>query len=134
MEENPADSDACFNFFVTAEHMPEWYLEGKTAEAAAMRKESKLLALCSHLANGAKHFEVDPLKHMIVTGTAEVKAPTHLPQQTQMVLTFEVIMSPETAKALNRTVERITVVDFADLILEYWRPKISGISSSGSPT
>lgn len=55
------NTDAAFNFFVTAEHMVDWTVPpGKTREA---REKDKLLLLCSHLANGAKHFIITNTKH-----------------------------------------------------------------------
>lgn len=68
----PTDSYAAFDFFVTAEHMLDW-IHPKNAGAKARgraRKESVLLKICSHVANGAKHFEVEDKTHDSVADTA----------------------------------------------------------------
>jgi len=60
---NPDDSDAAFDFFVTAEHIPEW-MDPPTIE---LRKREVILQIVSHVANGAKHFRVSDKRHQSVT-------------------------------------------------------------------
>ena len=59
---------AAFDFFVTAEHLPEWLATGTGGDKVKLRDyaEGKLV---SHVANGAKHFRVDPKRHNIVRQT-----------------------------------------------------------------
>jgi hypothetical protein len=61
LQQDPEDVDAAWNFFVTAEHLPDWLartnpqaLKGLTIEA--FKQSGQLTRICSHLANGAKHF------------------------------------------------------------------------------
>lgn len=65
MRANPMDSDAAFNFFVTAEHMPDWIYpkREKKQERETLKNSEIILRICSHLANGAKHFEVEAKHH-----------------------------------------------------------------------
>jgi hypothetical protein len=58
----PLDVDAAFNFLVTAEHMPDW-MEPPRPD---LRKTVAVLRICSHIANGGKHFEVDSKRHNAV--------------------------------------------------------------------
>lgn len=53
---------AAFNFFVTAEHLPEWLAKATGANVRTLRDyaDGKLV---SHVANGAKHFRVNPKLH-----------------------------------------------------------------------
>lgn len=67
----PLDSDVCFNFFVTAEHLPEWHFKGDSKKAAAHRKSKALLRVCSHLANLAASVHTDP-KMLEVPGAMDV--------------------------------------------------------------
>ena len=58
LKEHPQDMRVAFNFFVTAEHIPDW-LNSKGI------KNQPLPRICSHLANGAKHFHTKD-KHTAV--------------------------------------------------------------------
>jgi hypothetical protein len=71
----PLDPDCAFNFFVTAEHMLDWIYPKKAGKAdrEAAKQSEILLRICSHLANGLKHFEVESKQHDSVSATA--KAP-----------------------------------------------------------
>ena len=62
LEKSPSDVYAAFDFFLTAEHIPDW-INDKT-----VKKGSDLLMVVSHVANGAKHFEVSKDRHQSVTG------------------------------------------------------------------
>lgn len=61
LEKKPFDSYLAFNFFVTAEHIPDW------ARNLEIKKQFALLRVTSHLANGAKHFQ--PQRHSAVEKT-----------------------------------------------------------------
>jgi hypothetical protein len=60
MEADPLDVYAAYDFFVTAEHMPEW------SDRKQLKATLPLLKLVSHLANGAKHFQTDDKRHRSV--------------------------------------------------------------------
>jgi hypothetical protein len=61
LRHNPGDVYAAFNCLVTAEHLPDW-----TRRPRGLRGSHPLLRVVSHLANGAKHFEVDHTRHRSV--------------------------------------------------------------------
>ena len=61
IEKTPSDVYAAFDFFVTAEHIPDWINNKK------IKNENELLKVVSHVANGAKHFEVSSKRHKSVT-------------------------------------------------------------------
>jgi len=61
LEKSPSDVYATFDYFVTAEHIPDW-INNKS-----IKKENELLMVVSHIANGAKHFEVSNKRHKSVT-------------------------------------------------------------------
>ena len=68
---SPLDSDAAFNFFVTSEHLLDWVFPKNAGKAlrTKQRNDSIYLRICSHLANGAKHFEVEDKRHDSVERT-----------------------------------------------------------------
>ena len=77
MEVSPLDQYAAFDFFVTAEHMIDWVYPDeaghrKRAERKALRDSSVILRVCSHIANGAKHFRAVGSHHDSVSGTEHV--------------------------------------------------------------
>lgn len=68
LKERPADTYAAYNFFVTAEHLLDWLYPGdRGSTGAAARKTERetdvLLRIVHDLANGAKHFELNPERH-----------------------------------------------------------------------
>jgi hypothetical protein len=71
LRREPTNTYRAFNFFVTAEHMKDWVYPGNANRGARERleTESLLLQVCSHLANGAKHFVADRPRHRSVADT-----------------------------------------------------------------
>jgi hypothetical protein len=68
MEANPGDIYAAFDFCMTAEAMLDWQWPGKAGKTTRERAKrlSGDLATVSHLANGAKHYEVSAPHHQSV--------------------------------------------------------------------
>lgn len=65
------NSYLAFNFFVTAEHMLDWIYPGRSnnSQRSSERNKSIILQICSHIANGAKHFKVEDKRHKSVSNT-----------------------------------------------------------------
>ena len=57
----PEDSDGWFNFFVTADHLADWYCGNEDA-AKAMQQSNALLRVVHRLSINAKHYEQKPAK------------------------------------------------------------------------
>lgn len=68
---NPGDPYAAFNFFVTAEHMLDWQYPGDKNKKLRnnLHNSEIILQVCSHLANGAKHFITEAKHHKSVSDT-----------------------------------------------------------------
>jgi hypothetical protein len=73
---DPLNVDFAWNFFVTAEHLPDWM--GRTHKGPPLlgrdsidkfKAGRPLLRICSHLANGGKHLVTDPKRHTSVDRT-----------------------------------------------------------------
>ena len=73
MGEDRHDPYAAFDFFVGAYHLIDWHLPGNSKIDKENRdkfeQQEILLQICSHLANGSKHFEATAAKHQSVQGT-----------------------------------------------------------------
>lgn len=69
LKKQPRNSYLAFNFFVTAEHMKDWLFPGYSKEGArkTLQNSSQVLLVCSHVANGAKHFVAESRHHKSVT-------------------------------------------------------------------
>jgi hypothetical protein len=68
VKKNPADSDAAFDFFVTAFHLRDWKGKNKCFAPEQLPQPDKAMwEVCEQLANGSKHFQVfdtyDSAKH-----------------------------------------------------------------------
>jgi hypothetical protein len=71
LREHPDDVDHAFNFFTTAEHILDWLHPGNSGKnrRETLRNSEVLLALVSHVANGAKHFDKLRQCHNSVSNT-----------------------------------------------------------------
>lgn len=70
MCKNYLDTDAAFDFFVTARHVPDWLeADGRGAAASAFARHVQL-RICRHIADGAKHFEATAKQHQQIEGTS----------------------------------------------------------------
>lgn len=72
LEASPMDTYAAFDFFITAEHMVDWVYPNDNPTEKKKRetlRRKSLLQICSHIANGSKHFEARAQHHKSVKGT-----------------------------------------------------------------
>lgn len=113
------DARIAFNFFVTAEHLPDWL--GQRQE---VRKHA-LLRVVSHLANGAKHFIIDRKRHSAVVAASKDRyvaegyfAPGYVEEP------LLVHLAADEAKELGVTV--IDAVTLGQKVLAFWRPYVPG--------
>src|SRR5688572_19682902 len=58
---SPEDSDGWFNFFVTADHLADWFC-GNEDDAKKMQQSNALLRVVHRLSINAKHYEQKPAK------------------------------------------------------------------------
>ncbi|HAS6112150.1 TPA: hypothetical protein I7139_23800 [Vibrio vulnificus] len=108
--DNPSDSYAAFDFFVTVEHLPDW-LNDKS-----IRRDNDILKLVSHIANGAKHLTLDDKRHNTLTGvqirTDEWAEEKNVPSEH---ILFEFQLDPGTFQGLE-----VSAVYLAELVLNFW--------------
>ena len=69
LRNDPADSYAAFDFFVTARHIPDWLYPNDKAKIEHLFRDNYELRLCRHIADQGKHFEVTAFMHAQVADT-----------------------------------------------------------------
>jgi hypothetical protein len=121
LRSNPADSDAAFDFFVTATHIPEWLRRAQRLhKPPTSPRERALLAICAHLGNGAKHFVVnrhDAVQHGDVGqntyGSASYGSALYGVSENLLVT-----LSRDEAAALG--IHQSSALALAGEVLDYW--------------
>ncbi len=117
--ESGQDARVAFNFFVSAEHLPDWLKQRQE-----VRKHA-LLRVVSHLANGAKHFTLDSKRHTAVMATSKDRYVKEGYWESGYVKEpLLVHLAPEEANELGVTV--IDAVTLGQKVLEFWRPYVPG--------
>jgi hypothetical protein len=127
LESDPDNPYIAFNFFVTAEHIPDWLFPKKANKdkREQLRNNSLLLQICSHIANGAKHFEVEASHHKSVSGLRRLGGyfpkgywpKNYFPRgyfpESRLVIQLE-------GDAKAKFGDSINVLGFASKLLDYW--------------
>lgn len=67
LEASYQDTRVAFNFFVTAEHVPDWL------DRRGLVRQHAILRVVSHIASGAKHFVLNDSRHRSVTSTEKFR-------------------------------------------------------------
>ncbi|PSL16780.1 hypothetical protein CLV44_101179 [Marinobacterium halophilum] len=106
LENSPGDVYVAFDFFVTAEQMPDWI------DDRSIRKKHNVLTILSHIANCAKHFKVD--RHQSVEYT------TSYSSENLDKIMIKVIGNNEDIES-----EEIEAVAFAKEVLNFWEEFLS---------
>ncbi len=124
----PADADACFNFFVTAHHLPEWHCHSDGAAAADLRKSEPILQVCAQLAIGAKHYVATDRDYSSVIATNRYTAQklgaaipgsqlTDSDSREEFFIEYQVENEP-------RRTQEISVTELAQRIVTFWEDNL----------
>lgn len=117
--DSASDSRLAFNFFVTAEHLPDWL------NRRDLVRKHALLRVVSHLANGAKHFSLDPKRHTSVVGTTlETYFAEDYVEPGYAEDWLLVRFSPE--EVADFGTDAIDVRELGRQVLEFWRAHVPG--------
>ena len=114
LSSHPGNAWHAFNFFVTAEHMGDW------KNCKGLKFSDPLLKLCSHLANGGKHFEKLRDIHKSVK-TAQHDGVFEPGVYEEGVFEESLIITLEPDAALQLGTESIDAVSLAAKVLEFWK-------------
>jgi hypothetical protein len=125
LKASPDDSYLGFNFFFTAEHLPDWFHPGSSGRASreALRASDPLLQITSHLANGLKHFDLLSKHHTSILGSGRagnyfsVLGPMF---QSQYFGRRALIVELDATIALAIGKSPIDAVELAEKVLAYW--------------
>jgi hypothetical protein len=126
IEKNPMDAGAAFDFFVTGYHLLEWAYPGDSnkLKRQQIERDSVLLQIASHLANGSKHFEVDPQRHKAVGDTVtRIGAFNSDAFQADAFDVGELRVRLEDNAALKFG-KSINVLELARKLMEFWKDRI----------
>ena len=131
VQANPLDEYAAFDFFVTANHMPEWLHPNDGATRKAMRDASALLQICDHIASGAKHFAATHPKHQSVddTGYHHGKFTNDFSRMFD-IERISIFLTPTAATALAAETgeydqQEIEASDLAERVMKYWEREMA---------
>jgi hypothetical protein len=130
---DPLNIDLAWNFFVTAEHLPDWLsrthagpplLGGESR--SDFKKNRPLLRICSHLANGGKHLVPDSKQHTSVNRTVRettgyVKPGYVKPGYYAEKPMLRVYLTSDEVAALGRDTPAVDALWLADRIIEFYR-------------
>lgn len=120
----PCDQYAAFDFFVTAEHVVDWLFPDDRMKRHDLRRHP-LLAVTSHIANGAKHFHTRDGRHGSV---ANLRA-LHLIEPGYVEpgyyeIPLRVDLAPEYRGAFDGA-DSVDLTELAEAVLQFWRDYLS---------
>lgn len=117
LETSSHDVRVAFNLFVSLEHLPDWL------GLRAFVRDNVLLRVVSHIANGAKHLEVNERRHSSVKAAEKsryVAAGYVEPGYFEEPLV--IYLSEDEAKELGCV--QIDAVTLGKRVIEFWRPHV----------
>jgi hypothetical protein len=120
LETDPLDQYAVFDFFITAHHMTDWMKKSPRSKERRQyeRRGVVLRKVCSHIANGSKHFEADASRHDSVSSTRLHEGPfSQAFSDAFDISRLEVHLEGDAAKELGSVV---TVLRLARRVLAFW--------------
>lgn len=125
LKQNPVDSYAAFDFFVTANHMVDWFWPSATRSQQKDNRRSDVLPrICEHLADGAKHFLLlHPHQGVESTTRSEGLFDDNV-FDPAMFDVGELVVTLESAEASELGKPTIAALDLAERVLKYWAKRI----------
>lgn len=121
MKREPMNVYPAFDFFVTANHLVDWIWPSAGREQLKKnRAEHAIPRICEHIANGAKHFLLTA-PHNAVAGLKATHGafdPAAFDSNAFDTSGLFIDLKPDEAAAFGA--ERITAIDLAQRVLEYW--------------
>ncbi|MDP9309498.1 MAG: hypothetical protein M3R24_01140 [Chloroflexota bacterium] len=122
IEESPLDQYAAFDFFVTAEHMVDWQYphEVDNFKRTGLRNSNVLLQVCSHIANGSKHFQATAKRHDSVKNAQVHKGAFQRDAFQADAFDVSRLVVQLQGQAAQEFGELIDVLELARRVLEFW--------------
>lgn len=117
LEASSQDVKVAFNFFVSLEHLPDWL------RLRHLVRENCILRIVSHIANGAKHLNINENRHTSVAGTEKLR---YVEEGYIESGYFEepllIFLSEAESKELGLT--KIDAVTLGKRVVDFWRPYV----------
>lgn len=118
-ESSYQDTRRAYNVFVTAEHLPDWL--GKRD----LVKQEAILRITSHIANGAKHFDLDNRRHKSVIKTEKDRVfEEDVFEPGVFNEPLIIYLSDKEAEELG--MEKIDALTLAREVIKFWKPYVDG--------
>jgi hypothetical protein len=119
IKSNPLDIYTAFDFFITAEHLPDWIGD------KSIKSKEPLLKVVSHIANGAKHFKATDPKHKSVEDVYIRKGAFQAGAFQSDAFDVGDLIVELFGDEVNQFGSEISVRRLAQLVIEYWSVKIT---------
>ncbi|GBE04669.1 hypothetical protein BMS3Abin10_00285 [bacterium BMS3Abin10] len=116
---NPLDVYAAFDFFVTAEHIPDWVND------IPIKRKVPLLKIVSHIANGAKHFKATDPKLKSVENVHERKGAFQAGAFQPTAFDVGDLIIELKGDEANLFGSEISVRELAQKVIKYWTAQIT---------
>jgi hypothetical protein len=126
VQRDSLDSDAAFNFFVTAYHLLDWVHPGyaNKSKRQVIENGCELLQIVSHIANGSKHFVAEAARHKSVVNTGSRGAFDSHVFDKNVFDVAELVVYPD-GEAARIFGSRVRVIELANQLVEYWRRELA---------
>lgn len=129
MKDSPADPYAALDFFITAYHMLEWIYPGDSRstreQRESMERNSNLLKICSHLANGSKHFQATRKQHTSVRDVAIQGGAFEGGSFDATAFDVGELFVELDGDAAREFGQSLTTLDLAEKALQYWEHTVN---------
>ena len=120
LRSDPEDVYAAFDFFVSAHHMLDWLHPNDKRGRDAEEGRNLLLQVCSHIANGAKHFEATAKEHTSVADLSSVEGAFQRDAFQSDAFQVGGLFVELDGLAAQAFGTRLEVVDLANKVLAHW--------------
>jgi len=118
LQNSPRDTYAAFDFFVTGYHILDWLYPDDEQKRRQETERHIILQVCSHIANGIKHFQAKARWHKSVIH-ADVAFQSDMSQENASQAEDLVIeLGGEAASHFGTDVK---CLDLATKVLEFWQ-------------
>lgn len=128
LEKSPLDQDIAFNLFITAEHISDWLYPEKadSYKRSNLRNSSIYLQVCSHIANGSKHFKAEAKHHKSVSHTSISKGLFNPVIFAPNIFggSLMIYLDGDAAQKLGHSISAVTL---AKGVLEFWEKYMNNL-------
>ena len=117
--EETHESQAAFNFFVTAEHLPDWL------RLRHLVKQNAALRVVSDIASGAKHFLIDSDRHKSVRAAEkdEYFAEDYV-ENGYVAPELVIHLEDFERESLQLPLPQISAVELGKMVVDFWQSHI----------